>query len=429
MKKFLLMLVAVFMTAMSINAQVDTVFFVPEKEANYELKVDTVKYPFLKDKEVQWYVGFDKELTHGTDFIARKVLDSEIVTVDGKKFLHNEKVGSSWDSGTPDVRTLTLFYGFKIVTKVADTDYFTEAEMEPLTKDTVAVLHLLKDLTKVTNPTDIVSSFQVNGDDRNVINLVIGDTAKFTVTPVNDLDIQEYALVANDDIIAISDSGYFELIPDETIEDITLLVSNKTGEYQFNWAKTLKVYPKFDITNIICTVSNKDKTTIVENSESKDIEVSVLNHDSVSLCIETNINETLDPTKVTYTWNKDGKTLPEGVKTNKGKLIIAEYVKPIMDGVYNCLVTANDTTINTSFTITSAFPTANENLSIMDISIINTGDGIMINNVAQKSVRVTTTIGRIIYNKVSTSDNVTINLPAGIYFVTVDNKTYKIAVK
>lgn len=40
MKKFLLMLVAVFMTAMS-YAQVDTVLFEPGKPGNYELKVDT----------------------------------------------------------------------------------------------------------------------------------------------------------------------------------------------------------------------------------------------------------------------------------------------------------------------------------------------------------------------------------------------------
>lgn len=57
MKKFLLMLVAVFMTAMS-YAQVDTVLFEPGKPGNYELKVDTEKYPYLKDVEVNWYCGF-----------------------------------------------------------------------------------------------------------------------------------------------------------------------------------------------------------------------------------------------------------------------------------------------------------------------------------------------------------------------------------
>lgn len=437
MKKFLLMLVTVFMTAMS-YAQVDTILFEPEKPGNYEVKVDTVKYPYLKDVDVNWFCGFgDLEVnfqSQGRHVVCAQKVPKEAFTTlnDTTKLLHMEAIPEVWNPWQ-DVRTVVLFYTHKIETKSVITDeygsFYDRSEFEGFTCDTVAVLHILKDFTKVTNPTDIVGSFQVNGKNENVIDLVAGDTAKFTVIPVNDLDIQEYALVANDDIIAISDSGYFELVPDETIEDINLLVSNKTGEYEFNWPKTLKVYPKFDVTNITYTVSNNGKTTIVENSESKGIEVSVLNHDSVSLRVETNISETLNPTKVTYTWNKDGKTLPEGVKTNNGKLTIAEYVKPNMDGVYNCLVTANDTTIVTSFTVTSAFSTANENLSVTDVTIINTGDGIIVNNVSQKSVRVTTTIGKIIYNRVATSDNVTINLPTGIYFVTVDNKTYKIAVK
>lgn len=52
--------------------------------------------------------------------------------------------------------------------------------------------------------------------------IVISDSFT-TVKAGNDLDIQKYMLSSNDEIIAQSDSGYFELIPDETIEDINLV--------------------------------------------------------------------------------------------------------------------------------------------------------------------------------------------------------------
>lgn len=42
-------------------------------------------------------------------------------------------------------------------------------------------------------------------------------------------------------------------------------------------------------------------------------------------------------------------------------------------------------------------------------------------------LRVIDTVGRVIYNKVSDSDRVNLNVHSGVYFV--DNKTYKIAVR
>lgn len=243
------------------------------------------------------------------------------------------------------------------------------------------------------------------------------------------MDIQKYMLSSNDEIIAQSDSGYFELIPDETIEDINLAVLNKTGEYPFTWTKTLEVYPKFDVTNTIYSTSSNGKTITVENPNIKDLEVEVFNHDSVSLKVETNILETLNPTKITYTWNKDGKTLPEGVKSNKNVLTISEYVKPDMDGVYNCLVVANDTTITASFTFKSEFPTSNEELTLQEVIVVSSNGNILVSNVSKKSIRVIDTVGRVIYNKVSDSDRVNLNVHSGVYFVVVDNKTYKIAVR
>lgn len=436
MKKFLLMLVAVFMTAMS-YAQVDTVLFEPGKPGNYELKVDTEKYPYLKDVEVNWYCGFgDLEVdfqSQGKHVVCAQKVPKEAITTldDGTKLLHMEEIPDVWNPWQ-NIRTIELFYTHKIETKSVTDEYgtfYNRDEFDGFTCDTVATLHILKDLNKVSNPTDLVSSFQVNGMDDNVIRLTSGDTAKFTVKAVNDLDIQKYMLSSNDEIIAQSDSGYFELIPDETIEDINLVVLNKTGEYPFTWTKTLEVYPKFDVTNTIYSTSSNGKTITVENPNIKDLEVEVFNHDSVSLKVETNILETLNPTKITYTWNKDGKTLPEGVKSNKNVLTISEYVKPDMDGVYNCLVVANDTTITASFTFKSEFPTSNEELTLQEVIVVSSNGNILVSNVSKKSIRVIDTVGRVIYNKVSDSDRVNLNVHSGVYFVVVDNKTYKIAVR
>ena len=40
-------------------AQVDTVYFVPGQVGDYKIEVDTVKYPYLKDVNVNWYCGFE----------------------------------------------------------------------------------------------------------------------------------------------------------------------------------------------------------------------------------------------------------------------------------------------------------------------------------------------------------------------------------
>lgn len=436
MKKFLLVLLATFMVAVSYAA--DTVFLVPGKPGNYELKVDTVKYPYLKDVDVNWYCGFgDLEVNfqqQGVHTVCAQKVPKEAITTldDGTKLLHIEKVPEVWNPWQ-NIRTIELFYTHKIETKtiISDQygDFYSQDEFVDFTCDTVATLHILKDLATVVNPTDLVSSFQVNDLNDGVIKLTKGDTAKFTISPVEALDIQKYMLVADEDTIAESDTCYIELIPEATIENINLVVYNKTGFYTFPWPKTLEVYPTFDVTNVIYSISKDGKTVITENPDSKDVELSVMNHDSISLKIETNISETLNPTRVTYNWNKDGKTLPKGIEVNKNILVIPEYLKPDMDGVYNCLVTAKDTTISTSFTITSEYPTANDKININEVTVIGSKGFIQINNIDQGAVKIVDAVGRIVMNKNVTSGSINVNVHSGIYFVVVNNKTYKVIVR
>lgn len=431
MKKFLLTLFAVCMTAMT-YAQ-ETVYFTPGETGNYELQVDTVKYPYLKDVPVNWYVGFD-EVTFGNSEIvvnARKVQSSEIITIDGKKLLHTEKVGNDWFGmpyeGAPVVRTLKLFYAHNIGTKSVTDEYGTFYEVgdfDDMICDTVAILHIQKELTQAD-----IKSFQVNSSNRGITDLTIGDTAKFTIVPENALDILEYALVANDEAIAVSDSGYFEIIPTETIENISLVVTNKLGELELPWKKTLNVYPEFAITNLQYSLSNNGKTTIVQNPNVTEVEIHAINHDSLTLLVETNIEETLGSQEISFTWNKDGKTLPSTITVDKGELIIPEYSKPEMDGTYNCLISAKDTTIVTSFIITSDFATANDNINLSNVVVSAYNGNIVITNAPKGSIYVTNVLGQTVYNGVNTSDILSVPVKQGVYLVTVEGKTYKVISK
>ena len=440
------MVMAVFMTAMS-YAQVDTVLFEPGKPGNYELKVDTEKYPYLEGQEVSWFIGFPEVTTTFNPTTNPEVktvcatpLDSKyVVTIDGKNYLYSESIPSNWfnvdEPWAPTPRTITLFYGHKI-TKSAVTDeygtWYSEENLAPYIKDTVAVLHILKDLNTVTPETEdqLISDFTVNEKGGQAYKMTKGDTAKFSAIPTEKLDIQQYALVANEEVIAISNTGYFELVPEETIENIMLVVSNKTGDYTFEgWPKTLNVHPRFDISNLIYTTSSNGKTTIIENPETTEVEVNVFNHDSVSFKVETNVLETKDVPEVSFTWNKDGKSLPEGVQVNKETLIIPEYSKPDMDGTYNCFVSAGDTTIVASFKVASQFPTANEELTLSDVVVASYNGNIVCDNVSQKEVKVINYLGSVVYNKVSTSSRLEIKVNQGIYIVSVDGVNYKIRVK
>lgn len=434
MKKFLLTLFAVCMTAMT-YAQ-ETVYLTPGETGNYELQVDTVKYPYLKDVPMNWYIGFEEMTVSfgnaGNKTVnARKVEPSEIITINGKKFLHTEKVGSDWFGqpfeGAPVVRTLKLFYAHNIGTKSVTDSYGTFYEVgdfDDMICDTVAILHIQKELT-----INDIKSFQVNSSNRGVIDLTAGDTAKFTIVPENPLDILEYALVVNEEAIAVSDSGYFEIVPTETIEDISLVVTNKVGELELPWKKTINIYPKFIVTNLQYSLSNNGKTTIVQNPNVTDVEIHAINHDSLTLLVETNIEETLGSQEISFTWNKDGKTLPTTISINKGELIIPEYTKPEMDGVYNCLVSAKDTTIVTSFTITSDFATANDNISLSDVVVSAYNGNIVIANAPKCPIYVTNVLGQTIYNGVNTSDILSVPVKQGVYLVTMEGKTYKVISK
>lgn len=422
MKKLLLLFLSIFMTV-SAFAQIDTVFFKPETSGSYELVVDTAKYPFLKDKEVQWYVGFDSTLTNRTNYVARKVFDSEIITVDGKRYLHNEKLGNSWDPGTPNVRTLDLYYGFEIKTKAEESIYFTKAEMEPITKDTVALLHLLKapELAMI----DSVTVFNSILESDTVLNAKIGDTLKFNVFTNSPLDIQLTALATEDDLYVLSENKSLELVVTEDIENLYVIVSNELGDYMYPYSITVNAYPEIQVTGISYAI-NSGNQLITTKVDTLNVTIPVIKGDSVYIKILNNVEETLD--SLQFTWNKDGLALPEGIQTNANTLIIPIYVKPDMDGTYNCIIKSENNTWTVSITFNSEFPTSNELLKTSEVIITNSGNGIVCHNICGKEIKVYNSIGQLITTKLTTSSVTDVLLSSGIYVVKIGNQTFKVKV-
>lgn len=449
MKKFLLLICLSLFSLVSF-AQVDTIYFKPGEPGNVELIIHDEN---LEEDQVSWFIGFpDMQATFDTDFNGSNettatvcainvstsdVFKDMIITApDGKKYLHAEEIADKWFPYS-DVRTITLFNVHQPASPITRTvtDYFgtwyDRTDLEGFVCDTIAVLHILKDFTKVTVPEDVVSSFQVNKSDANAVGITLGDTVKFTAKVVEPLDIEQYALVANEEAIAVSDTGYFELVPNESIDGIQLVVTNATGELVLPWAKSVVVYPPFMISELYSSVTSGEVTTINRVEGTNTTELNIFNHDSVRLKVSTNIEETIQPDAgVRYAWNKDGQNLPEGINVvNKNSLDIPEYDKETMDGTYNCIVTSGDNTITVSYKITSQWPTANEDITADAVKVFVKDSNIWVDNVTNKQVRIVNAIGQVVYTKMITSTGMSVNVPSGIYFVVVDDTTYKVIVK
>ncbi|MDY3069196.1 MAG: DUF6383 domain-containing protein [Parabacteroides sp.] len=74
-------------------------------------------------------------------------------------------------------------------------------------------------------------------------------------------------------------------------------------------------------------------------------------------------------------------------------------------------------------------PTSNENVSATEVKVIANNGSINVKNAAGKNVVVSTILGQVVANEVLTSDNATINVPAGIVVVAVEGESFKVNVK
>ena len=82
------------------------------------------------------------------------------------------------------------------------------------------------------------------------------------------------------------------------------------------------------------------------------------------------------------------------------------------------------------FTVNPAeAPTSNESVVASEVKVVANNGSVVVKNAAGKNVVVSTILGQVVANEVLTSDNATINVPAGIVVVAVDGESFKVSVK
>ena len=74
-------------------------------------------------------------------------------------------------------------------------------------------------------------------------------------------------------------------------------------------------------------------------------------------------------------------------------------------------------------------PTSNESVVASEVKVVANNGSVVVKNAAGKNVVVSTILGQVVANEVLTSDNATINVPAGIVVVAVEGESFKINVR
>ncbi len=74
-------------------------------------------------------------------------------------------------------------------------------------------------------------------------------------------------------------------------------------------------------------------------------------------------------------------------------------------------------------------PTSNEGVVASEVKVVANNGSVVVKNAAGKNVVVSTILGQVVANEVLTSDNATINVPAGIVVVAVEGESFKVNVK
>ncbi|MDY3068079.1 MAG: DUF6383 domain-containing protein [Parabacteroides sp.] len=104
----------------------------------------------------------------------------------------------------------------------------------------------------------------------------------------------------------------------------------------------------------------------------------------------------------------------------------AGYVQVLNDAV----VFTSDFANAAKFDVVAAeAPTSNEGVSATEVKVVANNGSINVKNAAGKNVVVSTILGQVVANEVLTSDNATINVPAGIVVVAVEGESFKVNVK
>ena len=129
----------------------------------------------------------------------------------------------------------------------------------------------------------------------------------------------------------------------------------------------------------------------------------------------------------------DAAVADEYVLTTVSKGLKGETLAVAQKNGVVILVNAEDKNADVQpmvFTVNPAeAPTSNEAVSASEVKVIANNGSVVVKNAAGKNVVVSTILGQVVANEVLTSDNATINVPAGIVVVAVEGESFKVNVK
>lgn len=434
MKKFLLSIFCTLSAVFAFASDYDTIFVKPGVEFNYKLVVDTVKHPALSGdnySKVAWYRGYEKETYQDGETIVGETLQN-VITLNGEKIIHfdNVKNGNTLDG--------FVFYGYKLDlgTKAISDNLLTKTKANALTTDTVAFIHVLKELNK-----DNFTSFTMNKDKKSLI-INEGDSVEFNIVYNDAIDVQKYSVVSISEdkkdttIIVTSDKPYFK-VPLSEMEKTTVypMVSNEIGNVvrDGNWGKEITVRPSFKVESVSVSVVSGSTSKTDTFNETNEANISVYNHDSLTFVVNTNIKET--GVKYVTNWTLNGKqVLSDSVTVSKDGLSLAiqEFRKPDMDGVYKCMIlnSENGNLLGEAiFNVKSEYPTSNEDIVNVKPSLVIGGNTIYSKGY-EGYVYLYTITGQMAKTfRISQGEAVPVTLTNGIYIAKFGKETVKFIVK
>ena len=114
------------------------------------------------------------------------------------------------------------------------------------------------------------------------------------------------------------------------------------------------------------------------------------------------------------------------LKMQNGCLVLSQY-----DSSFDDIKTGGDDALifNVKKGSDDDIATENETIATTEVAVIANNGSVVVKNAAGKNVVVSTILGQVVANEVLTSDNATINVPAGIVVVAVEGESFKVNVK
>jgi len=421
MKKLLLSLLVGSMAFNGYAADYDTLYVGPNQDVRYEIKLNTTKYPELKDmtvSDVVWYLGdpHNRLTDKGNVAIQLAETDFKIEEENDKYYLEYRQVNGTGDE---DRLAYYLFYAFEPGTKAGvDAGHF-----DGYTTDTVAYIYRYNELTAE--------------DIKGITYTRDGETFTIHVEFDNGnspMDAQSYEVFEVDEngeqigeVLATSSTPSIPLTIDRDMR-IGVAVRNPGSVVTSEQTLYLNYIPDLEIASIGYRIY--DSGDVVVGGDHLDgkteVEFTSENKHSIQLFVNTSWGPLEDLKEhVVFTWTKDGAALPANAKAERGVVTLEPFTTGTHNGVYKCVVSDNGEEVGVAyFAINAELPTDNEIITA-NSSMYVTNGYLYIDQVSA-GVKVYNINGSLVKTIPANTGNVIpLNLPKGIYVITNGKEVIK----